>query len=308
MPLRDIDAYALPAVTRHDSLSAFVGQELLQIMPELYNRKFPLLDATRWIPGKSNINPGAMAWAFYGFDQRGEARFLGQNANDIPRADISKDMQAYPIRTIVSSYGWTLEEMENARFSGTPLETGKADAARRAIAELEYRTLLFGSAERNIPGFLNNPNVPIVEPTTGGWATATVDQIIDDLTGIVDAVPLQSNETHRTTVVLLPYIQWRRVQTARIANTSETALSFVQKVNPGIEFGALRDLATAGEGGTTRAVAYERDPMNLGAVIPLAFQQIDPQVWGMETVVPVRERIGGTVVFYPYSMAYIDGI
>jgi hypothetical protein len=298
------------AAPRFDSLAAFVSHELLQIVPDLYARKYPALDATRHIPTKPGINPGAMAWAFTSYDQRGMADFVGANAKDIPRVDIAKDLDVFPIRTIATSYGWTLEEMEAARFANAPLDTAKPEAARRAMAEKENETLLLGNAARQIPGFLTHPVVPLITLPYGDWLNTarTGAEIVVDLNTLVDHMLIATRRAHAVNTILLPDLHFRRAQTTLFGTNDKTALEFFRASNPGITVEPMSELSIAGASGGPRAVAYEKDPANLGGVIPLPFDQLDPQVSGFETLVIARERLGGTVWFREMAGVYADGL
>lgn len=296
---------------RHDdlNLSAFVQTELEDVIPTLYDKKYRDLDAQYHVPVSTNVNPGAMSWAYDSYEKRGKAEFLGANANQFPRADVAKERVILPIRTIVSSYGWSIEEIEASRFAGTELDRRKAEAARRGIAELEHATLLNGSAPRKIPGFLTNPVTPLITLPNGAWlTTATADQIIQDMNAVCDQIWIGTNRVHRANTILLPMAHYRKVQTTRLPNTGLTIMDFFMRSNPYVnEVMPLIELSTAGAGGTARIMAYEKLPENLSGIIPLAFQQLDPQVQGFEVLIPVRERLGGATWFYPMAGAFADG-
>ena len=312
MDLRSIDAYATRKRSRMDdvTLSVFVENELKVIVPQMYDRLFPELDARKHIPIGTNVAAGAMAWAYDSADKRGKAKFLGANATDMPRADVSKKRQTFPIRTIVSSYGWSIEEIEAAKFAGTPLDAMKAEAARRAIAELEHEVLLFGDVSRNLPGFLTNPATPLVVLPNGDWlATATPDEVIADLNALVDQIWIGTDKVHRANTLLLPLPHFRHIQTTRIPDTDIPIVEFFRRSNPEIrEILPLTELISSGAGGTPQALAYQKDPGMQSGVIPLAFQQLEAQAHGFEVVVPVRERVGGTVWYYPFSGAFGIGL
>jgi hypothetical protein len=61
-------------------------------------------------------------------------------------------------------------------------------------------------------------------------------------------------------------------------------------------------------GGGDRIVAYVRDPMVLGALVPMNFNRLPPQYDGLEVKVPCWSRCGGTVIRYPVAMLYCDGV
>lgn len=313
LPLASLDQWGQygQAQRRFDdsTLSAFVGEELLDIVPQMYDRLFPELDARDHIPMGTSVSPGAMEWGYNSMDKRGKAEILGANATNMPRADVSKDRKTFPIRTLVIAYGWTIEEIEAARFAGTQLDRGKAEAARRAIAELDNSILLLGDISHNLPGFLNNPATPRLAVPNGSWATATADNILADMNFITDQVWILSERTHRPNTMLLPLAQFRRVHTLRVGDTTQTVAKFFLENNGFVkEIRSLPDLATISPTGGASALVYQKDPGMLSGIVPLEFQQLEAQVWGLEVLVPTRQKSGGTVFFYPLSATFGDGI
>lgn len=298
-------------VQRFDSLSAFVQNQLQQVMVQTYDRKYPALDALEHIPAESNVAPGAMAWSYDSFEMRGSAQIHGSGARDLPRADVSAKRSVFPIRTLVSSYAWTLEELEAAQFAGVPLSTKRSDAARRAIATREHQIALNGDTGSSLPGWLTNLSIPVITVPTGDWLNParTADEILADLNAMVDAIFVGTQRVHEATDIALPNAHFRRVAVMRIPNTSDTILSYFLKTNPKIRsIKPLTELATANPSGGPMAACYEKSPENLSAIIPLAFQQLEPSMRGLEVEIPVRERIGGTVVFYPMSGVFAINI
>lgn len=311
--LDDWGQYGHASARRYDdvTLSAFVENELKDIVPQQYDRLFPELDARTHVPLGVNVSPGAMAWAYDSMDKRGKAEFLGANGTDIPRADISKKRLTFPIRTIVIAYGWTVEEIEAARFASVALDRGKADAARRAIAELEHNVLLLGDSARDIPGFLTNPATPRLGVPNGGWLTgATPDEILADMNFVVDQVWILSERVHRPNTILLPLGQFRHIMTTARSTTSDTTIAeFFLRTNGFVrELMSLPELETISPTGGASLMAYVKDPSMLSGIIPLAFQQMAAQVEGFEVVIPTREKLGGCVWFYPFAASFGDGI
>ncbi len=308
--LARLDALGMPG-PRHDdqTLSIFVENELKVIETKMYERMFPELDAREKIPTSSHVNPAAMAWSYDTMDKRGQANFVGASGTDIPRVDVSRQRNTHPIRTIAIAYGWTLEEIEAARMVGMGLDTMKADAARRAIAELDHNILLYGDAQRNLPGFLTNPVTPRISLPTGNWAAATPDQIIADLNALPDEMYTATIRVHRPDTMVLP-LQFRRIiSQTRIPDTGLTIEEFFLRTNRWIkEISDLPELDTAGVSGGPTMVAYQKTPGMLRGVVPMEYSQIPPQVSGFETVVAARSRVGGTAFYYPLSMFFGDGL
>lgn len=298
--------------TRFDALptSLFMEQQLLQIDTRLFERKYPELTARRHIPIDTNISAGAKSWAFQTMDHRGRPEFFGGNATNIPRVGVAKGITPFPVAPFWLAYGWTILDIQHARFANVPLETTEADACRRLMAEFENEKLITGDATLGIPGFLNNPAVPIVVPPTGGWLAAgvTAAQLIDDANYIIDRPWLGTSTVHRATNVLLPPAHMRKLQTTQLTGTGQTVMQFIQAANPGVTFDMMLELATASAAGGPRAVAYQKDPDMLIGVVPQPFTPLEPQRIGIEILVPTWQTIGGVAFRYPRSAVYADGI
>lgn len=292
------------------SLSVFVENELKQIVPQLYDRLYPELDARVHIPLAVDINPGAMAWAFDSYERRGQSEFISANPSNIPRADVGKKRESFPVHAHALGYGWTVQEIMAARFAGIPLDVRKANAAREGLATTEHQTLLAGDSTLLIPGFYTNPQTPIAVVPNGGWLTgATADQMVDDVNFLIDQPWIGSKRIHTVNTLLLPPAHFRRIQKARLPNTQQTVLGFILDTNPKLrEVLPLNELATAGPGGAPRAVAYQKDPTILSGVVPQPFTQLPPQMEGMEVFVPCWASCGGTVWFYPRAALLGDGL
>lgn len=293
------------------SLSAFVENEIKEVIPQMYSKLYPELDARRHVPINVSVNPGAMAWSYDSMEQRGKAKILGANATDMPRADVAKKRVTNNIRTQVLAYGWSIEEIEAARMVGTALDRGKAEATRRGQAELEHDILLLGDDTYGLPGFLTNPATPRLAVPNGAWlTTATPDQILEDLNTVVDQVWILSQRVHRPNTILLPLGHFRHIfTTARSATSDTTIAEFFLRTNGFVsEILSLPELETISPTGGPSMLAYQKSPEVLSGVIPLAFQQMEAQTKGFEVLVPTREKNGGTVWFYPFAAAFGDGI
>lgn len=111
--------------------------------------------------------------------------------------------------------------------------------------------------------------------------------------------------------VLVPSTRYSLIaSTPRTDNSDTTILQFLLRNNPFIEsIEEWFQCDTADAAGTgPRMVAYPRDPMCVGALIPDEFSQLSPQEEGHNINVPANGSCGGTVVRYGVAMRYMDNI
>lgn len=235
---------------------------------------------------------------------------MGAGATDMPRADVSTKRVTNPLRTIAIAYGWTLEELEAAQFAGVNLSGRKAEAARRAIAELENSTLLLGDANHDLPGFYTNPATARISVPNGDWlGAATADEILEDLFTVSDNVWIQSERVHQATTINLPLAHNQRIASLRLPDTNISVKQyFLDNSDFVTEIRSSPELATQSPTGGPTMFAYEKSSDVLSGIVPQEFQQLEAEIKAFQVLVPTRERIGGTVWYYPLGGTFGDGI
>jgi hypothetical protein len=246
------------------------------------------------------------------------AKIISDYADDLPRADVFGNEFTSPIKSLGVSFGYSSQEVRAASMGNVPLETMKAAAARRAIHEQESEIAWRGNDDSGLPGFLNNPNIPVVAAPAGSggipWADKTPDEIIADFTLMTTTVLVGSKKRFAIDTVLLPIEQYNLIATTPRSSTSDTTiLEFLLK--PGNSFGLTTiesipdELDLAFTGGTEDGmVGYEKSSEVLEQMIPLEMITHPVQERGLEFLIPVESRHGGTVVRYPIACVFITGI
>lgn len=293
----------------------FFERELEQVRAKSYDVKYPALKARTLIPVNNETDPGAETVRYEQYDSVGVAKIIASYANDLPRADVvAKEFRA-PIKSLGMSFGYSIQDIRAARMAGKPLETRKANAARKAVEEKIDAIAAFGDELTGLLGLLNQPNVgnfavPAGEKGGTEWANKTPDEILKDMNGITNGIVVDTHGVEEPDTLLLPLDQYGIIATTpRSPNSDTTILEFFLKSNPHIRnVEPWHKLAGAGAGGTDRMVCYRRDPDALELNIPQEFEQFPPQAKGLEFEIPCHARTGGVLMFYPLSASYGDGI
>lgn len=298
--------------------TVFFARELEDIDAVLYEIKKKELVYRQFIPVSNRVNAGADSYTYRMFDKVGMAKIISDYADDLPRADVFGNEYTSKIKSLGSSFGYSTQEVRAASMANVPLETWKASAARRAIHEQESEIAWRGNDDSGLPGFLNNVNIPITAtPTgTGGftWLLKTPDEIIADVSLIITQVRANSKKRFSADTMLLPIAQWNIIATTPRSTTSDmTILEFLTK--PGNSFGLTTiesipdELDSAFTGGTEDGlIVYEKNSEVLEQMIPLEMITHPVQERGLEFVIPVESRHGGTVLRYPIACAIMTGI
>lgn len=302
---------AHPGVQRRDntSLGIFVEQQLRHLIPQVYHRRYPDLDARAHTPPGPPISPWAMSWGYKRQDVRGRAKIASGQATDIPRVGAEAEVINHPIRMLVIAYGWSIEEIEAAAGNGIQLSSTLANAARRAIAELEHQIILLGDAPNRLPGFLVDPDLQRITVPNGDWAGATTpDQILADMNSVIDVIFERSKRIHRPDTMLMTVSAYRIVQSTRVPDTGVTIMELFLRNNGHVKtIQTCLELDTVADGAPA-FLCYQKSSDNAFHVVPLEFDQQPPQLKDFSTVIPCRSRCGGAVWQYPMSGALADGI
>lgn len=294
----------------------FFERELASIKARSYDVLYPEIKARQLFPVSYEAGPGATSIVYQQYDSVGFAKVIANYAKDFARADIKGKEFSSIIRSLGSSYGYSIQDIRAAQMAGKPLEQRKANAAKRAIMQLENLISLFGDQENDIPGFLSNPNISTGAVINDGlnnstfWKDKTPDQIIRDLNQLVNDVFVNTKGIEQPNVVLLPIQQYTTIASTPRSSTSDTTiLNFFKANNPLIQSVEwLNELAGAGPGGEDMMVSYNRNPDKVTLEIPQDFEQFPPDQEGMDFVVDCHERIGGVIVYYPLSANKLYGI
>jgi hypothetical protein len=296
--------------------TAFFGRELEHIKAKSYDVRYAELKARMLIPVSSEAGPGAESITYYQYDMFGIAKIAGSYAKDLPRADVRGKKFTVPVESLVSSYGYTLQDIRAAHMANKPLEQRKGNAARRVVEQQINTIALFGNADYALPGLLTNVNIPtaaVAATGAGGttqFANKTPDQILADLNLLANSIPTATKGAEIPTTLLLPLKQFTYIgSTPRASFSDMTILEFYLNNHPFIkEADWVNELAGTGPGGTDQMIAYRRDPDALTLEIPQEFEQLPVQEVGLEYLIPCHARIGGTIVYYPLSAAIGYGI
>jgi len=311
----DADYYR--AVTRCDANeSIFFARQLEHVKSQTYDIKYPELSALNLFPIDTSAGPGAKTITYRQYDTVGMAKIIASYANDLPRADVVAKEFTSNIRGIGDSYGYDVQEIRYASMTGTPLESRKAAAARRAHDQKINALAWAGDTEHGLPGFLTNSNIPgYTVPADGTsssklWTAKTADLIIRDVNAIINQVLTQSKGVHAANELWLPIAQYALISSMpRSTGSDQTVLQFLQANNPGVTFKRVLELDNAMSSGTLDTmVAIQNTAENLGLQIPMPFMQHSPQQKGLAFEVPCESRFGGVIVYYPLAMCIADSV
>jgi hypothetical protein len=157
-------------------------------------------------------------------------------------------------------------------------------------------------------GLLNDPNVTqgyAIADGTGSsplWSTKTGDQMVRDVNSVLTSVYTTSLTIETANTVLMDPAHFTQMANTRLPNTTMNALEWLRQYNAytaltqqPITIMAARGLETAGLGGTSRIMAYRRDPQIVKFHLPMPHRFLP--VW---QTAPIVYDVPG---IFPYPVA-----
>lgn len=311
------DGYQMAQQQRFDeNESVFFARELEHIKSRTFDIKFKRLKQRELLPTSFEAGPGAKSITYRQFTQHGVAKIVSNYADDLPMAEISGKEFTSPVKTLAMAYGWTIDEVRSAVMAGRSLTDRKARATRRGHMETESKIAWFGDAACDLPGFLTNPNVISVTIPNDGTGSSTKfedktpDQVLRDLNSMATAIHDTSKAVEAPDTLLLPIAQFNLIfVTPRSIHSDMSIGRWFLENSPHVEnVDWLDELRGAGAGGVDVMAAYHRDPEKLQLEIPSDYETLPVQIKNLSFKVPTMQKIGGTIIEYPLSVALGEGV
>lgn len=315
--------YKMDAAKR-DALTAFLTRQLTAFDMRLNE---PLSGQTEWpkvLSMRTNVGLGDQATAFFrqawtangGISTPGIS-WAGRRANGtIPTVGIQDEMVTHPLRPWAQAIDYTVFELEAAQALGRSISDEKMRALNKKYQIDMDNIVALGDATLGFTGFYNDAGVTASSATNGNWASATPDQIVEDVNVGMTAIYTASGYSHAPDTLILPPDQYALIATTPMSATIPdiTILQWLERrsfgaVKNGRELTVLdsRYLPGIGAGSTDRAVLYTRgEDMVRIAGTPLTTMPVE--VHDYTYGVTVYGVIGEVEIVYPTTVGYVDGI
>lgn len=293
----------------------FFKREVEQVRKKTYDVKKVPLSARVIFPLDHEIHEGAKSIVWQQYDMIGQARFIANYASDLPRVDIRGTEYTSKTKTMGDYYAYSYDDIRTAKMAGKPLDAKLGLAARKAIDILENATAFNGDRTHNIQGFFSNPSIPRFSVPANGsgdteWSKKTSDEILEDLNFLGNYSSNVTNNVEKASTICIPVVQYNLIHSRKMGafDTRTIAKAFLD-ASPYIkEIKAIPECQGAAYGDADMAFAYDKDPDKLQLIIPMEFMQHAAQEKGLEFQIPCEQKTGGVVVYYPMSVAFMEGI
>lgn len=299
--------------------SAFIARQLEYMRQGVIEASYPELIAQTLFPYNTSVPAGAEFYTATHSDQVGEVKIARDMRGIIPRSDVNLTQTTFAIFSMLSSYGYNIQETRAAMMAGFPLDTTRAMNCREQLQRVLDNIAFIGDVPTGIKGALTLANTTTYTvPSTGvagskTWASKSPDNVLLDLNGAPAQIVTDTLGSEEPDTMLLPRTTYEHIAGRRVGDgTSTSILSYFKANNAHIKTVAQthksESHATAWTG--KRGMVYRKNPNKLEIVVPVPFEQFAPGTSesGLEVVTVCHIRTAGAVAHKPKSVGYFDGI
>jgi hypothetical protein len=295
--------------------SVFFTRETEYIKTRTYDAKLSELKGLRLVPQASDLPTGIEQITYRRYFEAGEAKVIADYAKDFPRVDVFAEEYTSKVVDIGDSFGYSIKEIRASMRTGKRLDQRRAITARRTIERKLNHITLRTDPIWGTYGLLDYPGITEATlPSDGAgdsksWPTKSVDQILRDISMMLDAVNVPTNGIEEADTVLLPLPSRNLLVNTRLGDNTISLMKYIQDNFPQIKrIEWLNELSGIGAGGTNRIMVGKFDNEHLENQIISDFEQLETEHEGGEYTIPCIATTGGIIIYYPMAFAYADGV
>lgn len=297
------------------------------------NVKYADIFWPQFIPTASidgSVNPGATVASYRVRDRRGRGAFRSKYG-DVPTVGMSLDKVSVQLEPsgVMAQFD-TQDEREyiyafgnnsgGDGFTGSIFEDF-AQIMREASERHIEGTFFFGSVPHNYNGWIDYPNVPLINAPNGAggnpeWTTKTPEEILADVNTVLTTVWQNSQMVHLPDTIYLPPVRYGYIANQIVSTAGNISiLEYIKQNNIyTAQTGNLLNvqpalyLDQAGVGGAQRMRAVEFKPSNYWMPMPLPLTMLDPQPVGFGINLLAEYIFGPLHIKFPVSQINMDDI
>lgn len=241
--------------------------------------------------------------------------WIGKEANAIAGIELDIGKTPLPLNLWGMQLGWTIPELASAQQLGRPVDTQKYEGMQLKYQMDIDEQVYIGDAGLGVTGLLNNPGVNTSNAQTGNWASATPQQILDDVNELLNDVWKSSGYAICPEELRLPPMKFSKLVSTLISSAGNISVLEFIKANSlsnsingrPLNIQPLKWLYQRGAGGTDRMLAYTNDKKRVRfPLVPL--QRTPLEYRGIHQLTTYFGKLGVVEVVYGETLGYRDGI
>ncbi len=294
---------------------AIVTQKDLESIDNVvYEAKESELTARTVVSLKTDDPEGAESISYDMITKRGAAKIYAYGgADDVPLVDVDVTRHTQGVFGIVSGFTIDVQEKRAARMMNRNIDTTKAVAARRAVAEKENSFFYLGDAKYKAQGLVSATGIQTVAvdqnagATSTKWKDKTPAEIIEDIRIArkkVNAMPGIIADT-----LALPPDQYEELDRMLSVTNPMTIRQWLDQQKWFKRIKSVDQLVGVGDGSTDSLVVFDssKDVVELSVPMDL-YRHPEVPLKNLSSQFNLEERTGGAVIRYPLGICRADGI
>jgi hypothetical protein len=277
---------------------------------------------------------GATTHTWFMNDINGKAGYISDYSTALPKVGMTGEAYTGRFLDFGVAYDLSVREIQAGNKANVDLEDGLLRSATRSLIELHDNTAYFGAPAKQVYGWLEysdkNTKAPSSRRVTTleasgasvsakKWANKTADEIMKDLTDIVNAIDLRTNSKFMPDTILLPTEQYQRANDVRLLTTATTSVleEFNRKYpdinvikRPILKYATdpITGLVIGGLLGKDAMIAYKNDKLCFNQVITEVMNVYPTQAVNLAYTTNFTGRHGGIQMKLPETQCFMYGI
>lgn len=241
--------------------------------------------------------------------------WIGKDSTSLTGISLDIGKTANPLTLWGMQLGWTIPELESAQKLGRPVDTQKFDGMKLKHNMDIDEQVYIGDTALGHTGLVNGTVGTSTNAQTGTWATATPQQILDDVNEILNAVYASSGYAICPSELRLPPLKFSMLVSKLVSSAGNISVLEFLKQNSlsnsingrPLNIQPLKWLYQRGTSNTDRMVAYTKDTQYVRfPLVPL--QRTPLEYRGIHQLTTYFGRLGVVEMVYPETIGYRDGI
>jgi hypothetical protein len=295
--------------------SVFFARETEYILTKTFDAKPPENKGLLLVPLARGLPQGITEITYRRYVESGESKVIADYAEDYPRVDIFGEEFTAKVYDIGDSFGYSIREIRASMRSSKRLDQRRAMAARKSNERKLNKITLLSSTDCGTFGLLDYPGITEATLPADGtgdsksWRNKNPDQILRDITDLMNAVIHPTNGAEVPDTLLLPLKTFTHLTTTRLGDTEISLMKYIKENFPQLtKIDWLQELVGMGGGGSNRIFIGKFDADHLENQIVTYFEQLETEKKGGTYIIPCQSSTAGVIVYYPQAFAYADGV
>lgn len=236
------------------------------------------------------------------------AQIIVNYATDFPLVSSVMTEQFAKYFSIGNAFQYSIQDLRESAKAGTQITSRYAEIARRGIEQAIDDIIFRGVSTNGTYGLMTNPNVPVVTLLHGSWATASFQDILDDLAQFAQSIVNNTLTNFAPDTIVMDAPSYGLIS-SKVGglNFDKTVLKVFLANNPYIKrIVQSTKLNNLGSDGGPRMLCYKSDPEVLQLEIGQEFEMFPGETKAMTVTTACHARVAGVSFFHPLAAAYAE--